>query len=294
MGIVLVFATMLLAAFDASAQGTPLSGLSVRVTRNGVPAANATVCVGTTRDLNSFYQSVTDGQGRAQFQSVPGGAFVVTANGAAAGAQWTHAPATPASNLPFMSVTIALPASGGPSCPATPAGPQRRLVPRGVTVPRAPAADFTRLRNNQRCFGAIGMQCGQAQGGLPLSALCAGGMCFVNPGSWQHDECCFRNPRGMACQAGPLDAVTGHDGNCVASWDMAVRLTSKGLNWSRSVDFDRTNSTGTVEFALYCAPANALLPPGDAAMCCSRQTRALNVAEAAAALAANEQLAACR
>jgi hypothetical protein len=138
------------------------------------------------------------------------------------------------------------------------------------------------------------MRCGEPQGGLPPSALCASGVCFVNPGSWQHDECCFRNPRGMACRAGPLDAVTGNDGNCVVSWNKALRLTMKGLNWSRRVDFSRTNSTGTVEFARYCAPANALLPPGDAAMCCTRQTRALNLTEGAAALAAGEQLAACR
>ena len=150
------------------------------------------------------------------------------------------------------------------------------------------------LTNTQFCFGALGAQCGQPQGLLPQTALCANGACFINGGSWDHDECCFRNPRGMACQRGPLDAVTGHDGHCVAAWDRALRLVSKGLSWGRNVDFSRGNTTGTVEFNLYCAPANTLLPPGDAAKCCSRQTRGLTISEAAAALAASETLVACR
>jgi hypothetical protein len=150
------------------------------------------------------------------------------------------------------------------------------------------------LLNSQHCFGALGNQCGQPPISIPLTALCANGACFVNGGSWDHDECCFRNPQGMACRKGPLDALTGHDGNCVTSWNKAVRLAQKGLNWQRSVDFNRVNSTGTVEFNLYCAPRNALVPPADAPKCCSRLTRALNVTETVAATAAGETLVACR
>ncbi len=53
----------------------------------------------------------------------------------------------------------------------------------------------------------------------------------------------------------------------------------EGLMWSRRIDFNERNPTGTVNHAEYCAPANALLSPGDAAKCCSRATRGLNAAE---------------
>ena len=98
----------------------------------------------------------------------------------------------------------------------------------------------------------------------------------------------------MACRLGPLDAITGHDGNCVNAWNKAVRLAGKGLFWTRTVDFFRGNTSGTVEFSLYCAPGNSLVPPEDADKCCSRQTRALNSVEADVAAAAGETLMACR
>jgi hypothetical protein len=97
----------------------------------------------------------------------------------------------------------------------------------------------------------------------------------------------------MACQVGPLDALTGHDGNCVSAWDKALRLTSKGIYWRRSIDFSRGNSTGRVEFNLYCAPRNTLLPPEDSRRCCSGRTRPLTATETAASVAARESLLAC-
>lgn len=290
MQVRVMFVLLVLVPALAPAQSS-LGSLNVRVTRSGQPVANATVCVGTATDGNLFFQSTTDAQGGVAFPRVPAEPFIVTARGGSGGAQRPVALAAPIS---FLSVTLVLPLSGGPSCPTTPAGPQRTLVPRDFTLPTAPTVTRVQLQNNQRCFGAIGAQCGQLQGTLPATALCANGTCFVNPGSWDHDECCFSHPRGMACQAGPIDAITGHDGNCVASWDKAVRLATKGLNWNRRIDFARANGTGTVEFNLYCAPANALLPPADGGKCCARQTRALTAAEVAASAVLLETLVACR
>ena len=280
----------------ADAQPAPLQGgVIVRVTRSGQPVANATVCAGVSNDLNQLFQGATDAQGRAQFAKVPQGPFVVTANSGGRGAQQSFNFATPG-RVPVFSVEIALPAAGGPSCPTTAAGPSRRVGQgfKDFVVPTVPAFKSIELKNTQFCFGALGNQCGQPQGIIPPSALCTNGSCLINGGSWDHDECCFRNRQGMACQIGPVDAVTGHNGQCVAAWDKALRLVSKGLSWRRNVDFSRGNSTGTVEFNLYCAPANSLLPPADAAKCCSRLTRALNDAEAVAAEAVGETLAACR
>ena len=146
----------------------------------------------------------------------------------------------------------------------------------------------------ENCFGALGMQCGQSQPPLPPSALCADGSCAINGGSWRHDECCFANPNGMACKNGPLDAVTGNDGRCAAEFDKAVRQVSKGIFWKRNVDFGRNNTTGRVEFTLYCAPRDTLVSPEDASLCCSRSTRPLTATESVTAAAAREPLVACR
>jgi hypothetical protein len=275
----------------------PTGGLVVRVTRNGAPVANARVCVGVAGDLNQHFQGQTGGDGRVRFNAVPQGAFVVTAHAGTRGAQQSFSPATPGT-IPVMNVAVTLPATGGPSCPTTPAGPSRPLVS-GVDRSRVPQFEpITRpgidLRRAHVCFGALGMECGEPQGNMPSVALCSGGRCFINGGSWDHDECCVANPQGMACRLGPVDSLTGHDGNCVTAWNKAVRLASRGLFWERQVDFSRQNRTGQVEFALYCAPANALLPPEDAAKCCSGVTRALTVTENAAAQAAGETLRACQ
>lgn len=289
-----IVAVALFVAQVAYAQRAELAGLVVSVTRNGQPVANATVCVGTSLDRNLFFQGTTDSRGRVRAGNVPGEAFVVTARAGEGGAQRSfNAPATPLA-IPIMAASIAVPASGGPSCPTAPAGPQRRLVPPNLQLPPAVPPPPSLQIAGERCFGALGIRCGQPQGVIPVTALCADGHCFINPGSWDHDECCVANPQGMACRAGPIDALTGHDGNCVTSWNKAVRLVSKGIMWKRAVDFSRVNNSGTVEFTLYCAPSNTLLPPGDMAKCCSGQSRSLTLAEGAAAFAANETLVACR
>jgi hypothetical protein len=280
-----------IAAFQLGAR------FQVTVTSAGAPLPNATVCVGVAGDLNQYFQGRTDAQGRIGFDRVPEAPFVVTAHTGTRGTQQTVNAARPG-GLPLFVMTMTVPAAGGPVCPSTPAGPDRRIgdALRLMPVPVMPDRPGSIvLQNTQFCFGALGMQCGQPQANLPVSvALCSGGRCAINGGSWEHDECCAAHPFGMACKKGPFDALTGHSGHCVSVWDKAVRLASKGLFWFRDVDFSRPNATGLVEFNLYCAPRNALVPPGDANKCCSRRTRALTPAEAAASAASFETLVACQ
>ena len=274
------------------AQSVATGSFNVLVTHSGVAVANATVCVGVSSDLNQFFQGVTNAQGRVAFATVPANPFVVTASEGGRGSQSSFAPASTS----FFTTQIALPASGGPTCPTTPAGPSRTLAStlRDFVLPTAPTFTPITLTNTQFCFGALGAECGLPQFQIPTTALCASGRCFINGGSWAHDECCFAHPHGMACQAGPLDSITGHDGNCVAEWDKALRLVTKGLNWRRDVNFQTGNTTGTVVFNIYCAPANTLLPPVDVSRCCSRQSRALTAAESAVATVTFETLVACQ
>jgi hypothetical protein len=282
-------------AFGQAPPVNPLGGLTVHVTRAGAPVANATVCIGITNAPNLFHQGSTDNQGNVRFGSVPREPFVATANQSGRGTRNALSPASP--NVSVLRIDLALPASGGPTCPTTrpdSAQTRPRIRDLPVTTPVTPLPTITAART-EFCFGAIGAQCGQPQTGLPATAACASGSCFVNGGSWEHDECCFQNRHVLWCELDPMrQAEAARDTTCVAAWNKAVRLTTKGLSWRRTVDFNRSNRSGTVEFALYCAPANTLLPPEDANKCCSGQTRALNATEAAAALAALEPLRACR
>jgi hypothetical protein len=291
--------TFVLAAASrpAPAQPAPLVGgaLRVTVTRAGQPAAGATVCVGTASDRNLFFQGTADAQGRVSFPSVPEETFVVTARLGDRGAAESFPIARPG-GVPFLNASLALPsAAGGPACPTTPAGPNRRI---GAGLAAAVAArtpvpvpTFVVLNLGKPCFGALGMDCGGPQGPIPATALCSSGTCFINGGSWDHDECCFRNLGGVACNLPHPDDGTGI---CGREFAKAARLASKGLMWSRRIDFSERNSTGTVVHAEYCAPTNSLIPLEDGPKCCSRATRALNLAEEAAAVAAGETLVACR
>jgi len=293
-GILFLF-IVLVSQQAAYGQSANLLGpLAVRVTSAGQPVANTTVCIGVTNDLNLFHQGTTDEEGRVHFSSVPREPFIATAAVVGRGAQRFYSPASP--NVPLFFIDLVLPVTGGPSCPTTPPGPSRTAVSRITEMPAIspvirPPVTLTRT---EFCFGALGDKCGQLQPGIPATALCAGGFCFVNGGSWDHDECCFAHPHGMACQLGPIDAITGHDGNCVAAWNKAVRLAAKKLFWMRAVDFSLANTSGTVEFEIYCAPGNSLVPPEDARKCCSGQTRPLNFAESAVAIKSGETLSACR
>ncbi len=275
--------------------------LEVTVRRaDGSPAANAVVCVGTSSDLVQFDRRTADAQGRVSFGGNPPTPFVVTASldGRGVQQQRTGPPALGGAPPAFSLLSLTLPsAPGGPSCPATAAGPNRPLIS-GEAIANRPIVavtpfEFVQLRKTEFCFGALGNACGQPQFLIPPTALCTAGFCFINGGSWDHDECCFANPQGMACRNGPLDSLTGHDGHCVTAWNKALRLVGKGLSWKRPVDFSRGNSTGRVDFQIYCAPRSTLLPPEDGRRCCSGRTRALTPAEAAASVATGESLVAC-
>ena len=291
----------LLVALLGSALPAP-AAVEISVRRaDGSPAAGAIVCVGTPSDLAQLDRKPADAQGRVRFAVTPDGSFVVTASLDGRGAQQARSapPALGGTSPAVTLVQLSLPAgTGGPACPAGPTG-GGSLVPPGVggrlpVVPTPIRSVGSISVRKEHCFGALGMQCGQPQPLLPVSALCANGSCFVNAGSWRHDECCFANPNGMACRMGPLDGLTGHDGHCAAEWDKAVRLVSKGILWRRSVDFGRNNTTGRVEFTLYCAPRDTLISPEDASLCCSRSTRPLTATESVTAVAAREPLVACR
>lgn len=141
------------------------------------------------------------------------------------------------------------------------------------------------------CFGALGNNCGQPQGAIPLSALCANGTCFINGGSWDHDECCFRNKGGHVCDFPNSDDGSGR---CRAEFDKALRLSAKGFSWSRSINFQDANTTGRVDHQKYCAPINTLIQAEDRSKCCSGSTRVLSDPERVRATLGLETLVACK
>lgn len=146
----------------------------------------------------------------------------------------------------------------------------------GCAYPDLPAVATVK---QEFCFGAVGAQCGAQQG---LAGFCMGGNCPVNAGSWEHDECCWKNPNGLACKDGPLDyaAPNRHRSVCAAEWDKAVLHFVGGLNWTRKVDFRKPNTTGIVVHADYCAPAGTIIRGEDAKYCCSRSARPLQPGDA--------------
>jgi hypothetical protein len=279
---------------------TPAVGagqLVVSVENAGAPVAGATVCVGTSQDLNLYAQGRSDGQGRIPVRPMPPVPFVVTAHAGTLAVQVARGASAPDVGLLLLTATLGRRSAA--RCPvATPPGPVRSLVTEFEYTPSPIGeARTSALARAEFCFGAVGRACGAAPAGLPPSAACAGGYCAVNGGSWEHDTCCHANPNGYACSFSPGDvvgAIAGRVSQCRESWDKAVRLTTKGLNWTRQVDFFRANATGTVEHSQYCAPRDTLVPPADAPKCCARDTRALSTAETALASATGESLRACR
>lgn len=271
--------------------------IDVLVTFAEAPVSGAAVCVGTSQDMNLYFAGRTDAQGRVSVSPIPSQPYVVTANTSTRTAQVSR---VPSASISFVPITLALQSGSSPRCPTDiAAGPLRTIVGQ-VTAPSTALTPgyLTQVGRAEYCFGAVGMGCGQVPPGLPLAAACAAGICTINGGSWDHDTCCYANPGGYACAGGAGDAVGVGPGSsssvCRPEWDKAVRLTTKGLSWTRSIDFSRANATGSVIHSLYCAPANALVPPGDAAKCCSRATRALSVTEQAVASLKSESLRACQ
>ena len=252
--------------------------VTVKVFQANQPIGGAVVCVGTAGLLNEFGQGTTDALGAVVFTNVPNEPFVVTAHRGTSGAQLRQATNATGFAPSLGLVRLDLPASGGPRCPdAAPQPLGRPAVPRDFVLPTrvVPTSIVIDTRKPQHCFGALGAECGLLPTlGLPVTALCSLGTCSINAGSWEHDECCWDHPRGMACQVGPLDSLTGHDGNCVVTWNKALDRLGRSLSWQRSIDFNRENRTGTVVFAAYCAPAGTRIDRADAQFCCSRSAHA--------------------
>lgn len=141
--------------------------------------------------------------------------------------------------------------------------------------PNSPVSRVPNPNVGERCFGALGMQCGQAE--FQLSS-CANGRCLVNQGSWTHDECCASNPGGFMC--GGQDGRPGN--RCAGEFLLgSLHLSSTPYNWRRNVDFNRVNRTGIVERALYCAPAGTFQPGDNARFCCSQRLEGLDTLDIA-------------
>ncbi len=258
------------------------------LTPTGQPANATTVCAGTAQRPTQYGSATANASGIAILRNVPAGPVQVTAHFGQNGQVLVHQVGSAAQEsitmrlpaAPTMKTCGAVPGTPGTALPGNPRiesseppaptsfqlgnveRPTRQLTP--STFPRVPV-------KTEYCFGALGAQCGGAQHNLPTTALCAAGHCQINAGSWEHDECCFANPKGMACQVGPVDYVTGHDGKCVNEWNKALARLGAGLNWTRRIDFNKPNSTGKVEFAAYCAPTGTRVLLEDVRYCCSRQ-----------------------
>lgn len=279
-----VFAAAFAAVFGSPATA---AGLTVTVLDGNAAVPQARVCVGFSSNRSAIGSALTSAAGTASFASSPAPPFLVTASLGERGAELAVAPA----GAP-PSITLRL-AAGGPKCTGVSIQPLPTVnlpgtggsvvVPTSIVLKDTPVfrqPQFSPIvlnRKREFCFGALGAGCGGAQFDIPVLALCSFGSCSINSGSWLHDECCSRDPHGMACQYGPLDAITGNDGNCVAEWNRALsRLPD--YTWRRDVDFNKPNATGLVVFADYCARAGSPIHKDDVArFCCSGQGRALQV-----------------
>lgn len=131
----------------------------------------------------------------------------------------------------------------------------------------AQAADY--------CFGAVGQQCGSISIAGVQFAACTAALpgtpmmiCAVSKGSMQHDPCCADNPRGKKCGGEPEN-----ESLCSTEWDRAVHRFIWGYQWSRAVDSSKSNTTGDVVRADYCAKRGQGLHKNDEAYCCSRDAR---------------------
>jgi hypothetical protein len=140
----------------------------------------------------------------------------------------------------------------------------------------------------QRCFGAIGNHCGAADGfdfGFclrehPFTEPDVA-TCYINAGSWEHDECCIAKRVGgpaPAAEQGSCSpnqaALRNEPWVCSAEFNKAVAHFTLGFTWVRQVDASIENTSGQVDFAAYCAPTGSILATGDAdTYCCSRASQ---------------------
>ena len=115
---------------------------------------------------------------------------------------------------------------------------------------------FSTVRCPNRCFGAVGSQCGsELLPNINTLAVCADGRCHYNGGSLTHDKCCATAPYGHAC-GGPETFVSGET-KCKAQMDRAVALTAGGRSWIRDTDFERVNTSREWDASAVCATTAA-------------------------------------
>jgi hypothetical protein len=145
------------------------------------------------------------------------------------------------------------------------------------------------LQRPDFCFGAAGQGCGDRF--LSISS-CLGNECKINAGSWFHDECCARNRNGGMCdgkleELATAQPIAGSSGQvCMADFNKALRRFGTLLTWTRTVDRQRSNSTGIVDHSAYCAPSGTVMLDSEQALCCSRRVEDLGPVSAAAVNAA--------
>lgn len=133
----------------------------------------------------------------------------------------------------------------------------------------------------QRCYGAIGNNCGAADGFN--FGFCVGNQCSINAGSWTHDECCIefrRNGPAPTSQQGSCSPpISGAPPPhvCQAEFNKAAaHLAAPGLTWKRTVNTSAarcTTTTMTVDHSAMCNPSGGTLLCSDQRMCCSRRAQ---------------------
>ncbi|MFI5119352.1 MAG: carboxypeptidase-like regulatory domain-containing protein [Thermoanaerobaculia bacterium] len=264
--------------------------LAVTVVDGNTAVPGAQVCVGSLANRAAIGTALTNAAGVAVFAQVPSSAILVTASHLGRGAEASVVPTGSNTSLTLRLAAGGLGCSGPPPIRTLPPGPAvpgdggTVLVPtpfvlKETPVPvTLPTVSVVFKRKTEFCFGALGAGCGGAQFDIPVLALCGFGSCSINSGSWLHDECCSSHPHGMACQYGPLDAITGNDGTCVAEWNRSLNRLPD-YTWRRDVDFNKPNATGIVVFADYCAREGSHVHQDDVArFCCSGRAHALVVA----------------
>ena len=140
------------------------------------------------------------------------------------------------------------------------------------------------------CFGAVGSQCGPWTLIFDSSAennpfvFCRPtrdpryAVCWINGGSWAHDECCADHPEGFMCAAG-LEGGS----ECLEEWGMAWWRTKMALSWSRRIDTKKFNCSGNVVRSEYCCKGG-IMDKSDRGYCCSGKGHMFGTRESDAAL----------
>lgn len=139
-------------------------------------------------------------------------------------------------------------------------------------------AEVPQMQDGERCFGAAGANCG-ALSGFAQAGFCIGTKCPVSGGSWEHDECCWKETqgknRGKSCIAPRADLPTGSGRAqvCNKEWVKTLARTADNWNWWRTVDTSLLNTEGKVVFKNYCAEPGSRVHADDVKYCCSKSAR---------------------